>query len=187
MTVVFVLAVAVTAMAGIPPGTQCVVAYDGYLQMDYDPPDFKSILADTLIVVTNSHPTLSMTASIEVFDKYGRPISEVQGLLNGGHPWPNNQIPANGYGWITLSQIVNRPTMDPYGNRLAEKFSIRIYTTKPGKIISPVVEIKQVVYQDWVTMAEGEPRNPIWEPKLFKTWTETSLGGKYGTGIVWQQ
>ena len=186
MTTVFFLVVAGSALAEespdiqIPAGTQCIISYDGYLQMMDNPP-VKLIMADTLIVVTNSHPTLGMIASIEVFDKYGESLGR-HPLLNGGQPL--SLIPPNGYGWITLSQIVNRSTKDPYGNPLAEKLSFRIYTDKPGRIISPVVEIKQVVYEFEVRM-DVEGPNPIWDPSLFKMWTETSLGGKYGTGIVW--
>jgi hypothetical protein len=134
--------------------------------------------------VTNSHPTKPLYASIEVFDKQGTSFGAPIALYNIGSPWLNSAIAANAYGWITLGMIVNRDTHDPWGFPAGEKFSYRIYTTLADNLVPPVVEVKQVVY------TTGQPEFPgeiIWQTELFKTWTETSLGGLNGTGVVWKQ
>jgi hypothetical protein len=44
------------------------------------------------------------------------------------------------------------------------------------------VEIKQVVYGAPVQ----NPAQAIWQPQLFKSWAETSLGGnKYANGVIY--
>ena len=173
-----------TALAGIPPWMQCVLSYDGYLQMSFTPDGSKTISVDTLIVVINSAPGTPMQVAIDVYDKYGEPLIEEAPLLDGGKPI--RSIPPNGFAWITLGQLVNRTTIDPYGiEGLAEKFSYRIYTTRPLDLINPVVEVKQMIYSRPYTLNQGDPYHGPWEPTMFSNWTETSLGGKSGTGLIW--
>ena len=179
-----VLAFAGSAVGAIPPGTSCIISYDGMVKND--PAGTGAVLVDTLIVVTNSHPTAPMYVYIDVFDKYGTQVGTQQTLLNGGTPLSNNMIPGNGYGWITLGMILQaagRITHDPWGfEDRAEKFSFRIYTNKAGNLIPPVVEVKQFIYTNLESPGEA-----AWNPSIWRSWTETSLGGKNGTGIVWSQ
>ena len=115
LTVVFVLVIAGSALAAPPFVPKWVVTYDAYVQRDA----LDTYLADTLIVVNNSHKTIGMLVWIEVFDKYGVPIpaeSQGQTLLDGGDPLVDYTIPVNGYGWITLGMIIDRSTHDPWGS-----------------------------------------------------------------------
>lgn len=46
----------------------------------------------------------------------------------------------------------------------------------------PVVELKQVVFDNYTAVPEGS----IWDANHFKSWTETSLGGnKCANGVIW--
>jgi hypothetical protein len=198
MTAVFcILAFVGSAMAGVPPwwnvNNDCVIHYDGYLHMHVDPAGtgVKIIRADTLIVVTNTGLGSNIRVAIDVFDKYGKPVVEGATLLNGGDPI--DSIPASGFGWITLAQLVTRTTDSPYPpnppdepeDGLAEKFSYRIWAQKSDLVLMPVVEVKQMVYEQSYTLEYGQPYRAPWTPEMFKLWTETSLGGRAGTGVVW--
>ncbi|NVM20241.1 MAG: hypothetical protein HWN68_00490 [Desulfobacterales bacterium] len=179
LAVICVLAFVGSAPAGPPAGTKWMITYDGYLEKLTDPGGITTMSADTLIVVNNSHPAAGMAALIDVFDKKGNKVNDTPlGLLNGGAIWPNNIIPADAYGWITLGMIVARDTADPWGFPGAEKFSFRIYTNPSTP---PVVEVKQVIYSG---PTEKPPGELIWQTQYFRTWCETSLGGLNGTGVV---
>jgi len=157
-----------------------ILAYDGYLTentMGY-------VSADTLITVFNSHPSRSMGVFIEVYDKHGLVMGHSP-FYNGGLPLPPPASENFGvllplrYGWVTLGMIVTGPTHDPWGfTTRGEKFSYKIYTTP--KSTPPVVEVKQVIY----SLFQEHPGEVIWNTENFKTWTETSLGGLYGTGLI---
>lgn len=186
MAIFCILTFSESAIAGQPGwwnyNKDCVIHFDGYLQMTEDPP-FKIIQADTLIVITNTGLNTPMDVAIDVFDKYGNPVVEGAMFLDGG--MPIRSVPANGFGWITLAQLVNRATADPYGTLgLAEKFSYRIWAQKPESLM-PVVEVKQFVYTSHYMLELDAPYHGPWEPVNFSNWTETSLGGKWGTGIIW--
>jgi len=186
MAVFCVLAFSGTATAGQPDwwiyNKDCVIHFDGYLQIIEGPP-VKIIQADTLIVITNTSLNTPMDVTIDIFDKYGRPVIEGALLLDGG--MPIRSVPANGFGWITLAQLVNRVTMDPYETQgLAEKFSYRIWAQKPDSLM-PVVEVKQFVYTAPYFLEVEGPYHGPWEPVNFSSWAETSLGGKWGTGVIW--
>ena len=178
--IVAALAFSGLAHAALIPGVEFVIGYDGYVEMRGG-----AVLADTLIVVNNVDPFTNMPLWLELFDKYGKQIWEGE-FLNGGGPLP--AVVPNGYGWITLGMILQMAgigeTINPFGEPGATKFYIRIsgkYVPPSLKLI-PTVEIKQVIYQTF----ELEPASAIWQPILFRSWTETALGGsKYATGTIW--
>jgi hypothetical protein len=155
-----------------PPFTQKWQAtYDAYLDEDI----VGAVLADTLIVVNNSHNVNAMPVYIEVFDKHGNPLGEGY-LYNGGSVVTT--APVNGYVWVTIGMIVGRPTQDPWGSAGGEKFRFRVssgLTYKP-----PIIEVKQVIYNTRVPY----PGEAIWQPANIKTWAETCLGGLKGPGIT---
>jgi hypothetical protein len=163
-----------TAMAAPPTYTGTVIAYDGWL--DQVGPEPFTIAADTLIVVSNGHPTGTFNAAIQVYDH--------NGIYLGSHNFfvgavQQAAIPAQNYGWITIGHIVNRPTEAPLGVGTGEKFLFEISTTTT---FPPVVEIKQVIYQNPGQIPASEA---IWYTENFDTWTETSLGGSRANGVVW--
>lgn len=179
LAVVFSLVIAGSALAAEPFAPRWVVTYDGYVQRNA----LDTYLADTLIVVNNSHKTIDMLVWIEVFDKHGDPIpagSLGQTLLNDGEPLESNTIPVNGYGWITLGMIIDRSTHDPWGEiGGAEKFSFRI--SYAGQMCTPpITEVKQVIYHAGTKF----PGKAIWQPANIKTWAETCLGGLMGPGVT---
>ncbi len=178
LALVCVFAFSGAALAAPPFGAPWIISYDGYLCMDLDLPP-ANIFADTLIVVTNSHPSRNMGVWIEVYDKYGVLTGVGQTFYNGGQPLTGNILAGNRFGWITLGMIVPRTTKDPYGVKGGEKFSFRIYTA-PGNI-PPVVEVKQVIYG---VPIEYEPGEAIWMPGLIHSWSEAALGGLNGPGVV---
>ena len=151
------------------------IMYDGYLDKTQD-----GILADTLITVThgNKNPVL---VKIEVYDKYGDKAAE-EPLLNGGETLENNNIPVKGFGWITLGMIVSRVTNNPLGSPGGEKFTFKVSTGKSGDAIlkATIVEVKQVTYNT----RQENPGEAVWDPTLIKTWSETTLGGRRGPGLV---
>jgi len=150
------------------------IMYDGYLQMTVVAP-IKSVLADTLIVVSNPGTTFAQ-CNITVYDKHGAIINENALLYNGGSQI--SSIPVNGFGWITLGMLVNRTTKDPWGfEGRGEKF---VYRIKFASKYPAIVEIKQVIYD----VAQMHPHEAIWNAVLFKTWTETSLGGMRANGLI---
>ena len=150
------------------------IMYDGYLQMSVLPP-VKSVLADTLIVVSNPGTTAAQ-CNITVYDKHGVIIKENALLYNGGSQI--SSIPANGFGWITLGMLVDRTTKDPWGfEGLGEKF---VYRIKFASKYPAIVEIKQVIYD----VAQMHPHEAIWNAVHFKTWTEASLGGMRANGLI---
>jgi hypothetical protein len=185
MAVVCVLVLAGSALANPPKYTGTVIAYDGWLHQNYLPPVggvFQNILADTLIVVNNGHHTQSMNVYIQVYDKHGYLEAEST-FYNGGSLLVGDTLPPQSYGWITLGMLVNRGTHDPYGEQFTdrgEKFLIKV-SSSTG--IPLTVEIKQVIYTD--PQMTPYPGEHIWNTNLFKTWTETSLGGKNGNGVVY--
>ncbi len=183
-----VLALAGTVMAGLPLGTKWVITYDGYICQDLSS-ETKTITADTLIVVTNSHPTWTMNVLLDFFDKDGTKINTSPvGLLAGTPPLLRDEVPTDGYGWITLSYVLNRDSIDPTGvHGYGEKLSFRVYTS-PGKI-PPVVEVKQVIYKNPIEYEVlGDPRHLfVWFPAYIQTWAETALGGLTGTGLVYKK
>jgi hypothetical protein len=149
------------------------IMYDGYLQMTVVPPS-KSIIADTLIVVSNPG-TYNATCNITVYDKHGVVVVQDALLYNGGSQI--SSIPANGFGWITLGMLVNRTTKDPWGfEGLGEKF---VYRIKFQSKYPAIVEIKQVIYN----VAQEFP-DAIWNAANIKSWTETSLGGIRANGLI---
>jgi hypothetical protein len=177
--VVSVFAFAGLAQADLIPGFRYVISYDGYVEV-HD----RIVFTDTLIVVNNADPIAPMPLWLEVFDKKGEPVWEGE-LFDGGLPLP--RVPPNGYGWITLGmilQMVGRDTHDPWGSPAAEKLHIRISAKHEGSTlrIVPTVEIKQVIYQQPISV----PGRAIWQPAMFRCWTETALGGnKYATGVIY--
>jgi len=178
LVVMGLLAFAGPAIAAPPFGANIIMTYDGYLDQTIIVGPW--VLADTLIVVTNTNkPGKNLAAWIEVFDKSGNLVAEGK-FYNGGVQITT--IPANGFGWITLGMIVPRPTLDPWGYAGGEKFVIKISTDKgqqynPGP---PIVEIKQVIYKT----REEHPGELIWKPGNIQTWAETVLGGKLTPGVV---
>ena len=71
---------------------------------------------------------------------------------------PIRSVPANGFGWIALAQLVNRVTADPYGtHRLAEKFSYRIWAQKPDFLNS----LNRISLDKgyWIMMSENDNFN----------------------------
>ncbi|MEA3278728.1 MAG: hypothetical protein U9Q81_26200 [Pseudomonadota bacterium] len=186
LTIAFVsmMVVAGVTSGALLPNFQYIISYDGYLQQRVDATGAKLVFTDTLIVVNNASPGAFMGLHIEVFDKHGELISEGP-LWNGGKPV--EEIAPNGYGWITLGMAVDQTTQDPFGTAVGgEKFHIRISANhlQGGPRIVPTVEIKQVIYVQSVE----SPEKAIWEPGLFRTWTETALGGnRYATGVIFAQ
>lgn len=177
---VFVFVFAGLAHSGLIPGVEFVIAYDGYVEMRDG-----LAAADTLIVVNNVDPTTTMPLWLEIFDKHGSLVWEGE-FFNGGTSTP--RVKPNGYGWITLGMILQMTgvpqTLDPFENPGATKFYIRISGkyVPPSLRLIPSVEIKQVVYQSLV----NDPGTAIWQSTLFKTWTETALGGnKFSPGMIW--
>jgi hypothetical protein len=182
MAVFCVLAFAAPASADLLPGFQYIISYDGYLHKHTGL--IQSTYADTLIVVTNAHPSQPLTIHMDVFDKYGTLVWDGN-MLDGGDTAIS--APANGYLWQTLGNVVARDTQDPWGyDNYGEKFHFRIsakHTAGTLRIV-PIVEVKQIVYHqeiDGPNEAEA-----VWIPTNFDTWTETSLGGnKYANGVIW--
>jgi hypothetical protein len=83
-----------------------------------------------------------------------------------------------------VMQLAGWATMNPYGALGLEKFTFRISArhTEGTLRLTPVVEVKQVLYTTPV-----DP-HAIWETNQFaliRIWTETSLGGNAGTGVIW--
>jgi len=152
------------------------VVYDGYLDKSG-----QGILADTLIIVSNTNKVgKNIQALIDVFDKYGK--HEIQGkFYNSGQQIAT--IPANGFGWITLGMLVSRATQTPFGSPGGEKFTIKISTDKGGqyKCGPTIVEVKQVSYKT----RQENPGKAIWNAANIATWSETALGGKLSSGVVW--
>jgi len=175
---VCVFAFAGSALAGPPFYTPWMITYDGYLQQTYTPGVGISLQADTLIVVTNSHPTKTMGVWIEVYEKGGELVYEGT-LYDGGELLFNSALPPNEWCWITLGMVIGRTTGDPWGTDGGEKFSFRIRTAP--YVTAPVVEVKQVVYSEPMHFPAGQL---IWQSQYFKTWSEAALGGLNGTGVV---
>ena len=120
--VVAVLAFAGLVNAGLIPGVEFVIGYDGYVEMHGG-----AVFADTLIVVNNVDPYTNMPLWLELFDKHGKLFWEGE-FLNGGEPL--SVVAPNGYGWITLGMILKMAgigdTYDPFGRAGAIKYYIRI-------------------------------------------------------------
>lgn len=177
----FLVGFAGSALAAPPFWAPWMISYDGYLQQTIGL-EQQSLQADTLIVITNSHPSRDMGVWIEVFQKDGMNVY-AGNLYNGGQLLPlTGNIPTlggNKWCWITLGMIIPRDTQDPWGFLAGEKFSFRIYTAPA--VIAPVVEVKQVVYSN---PSEIPPGELIWQSQYFKTWSEAALGGLSGTGVV---
>jgi hypothetical protein len=151
------------------------IMYDGYLQMTVQAPLVKSVLADTLIVVSNPGPAAAM-CNITVYDKKGVLIKGDISLYDTGGQI--SSIPANGFGWITLGMLVDRTTIDPWGSLgNGEKF---VYRIKFGSTKPAIVEIKQVIYIG----PQEYPSEAIWNATNIRTWTETSLGGLRANGLI---
>jgi len=182
LAVVCVFVLAGTALAAPPFGAPWMISYDGYLQQTDPGGGTQLVQADTLIVITNSHPSRNMGVWIEVFQKDGTNVY-AGNLYDGGQLLPltgsTPTLGGNKWCWITLGMVVNRATVDPWGFTGGEKFSFRIYTAP--SITAPVVEVKQVVYS---TPMEIPPGELIWQSQYFKTWSEAALGGLNGTGVV---
>lgn len=183
LVAVFVAAFAGSALAAPLFPVKWIAKYDGYVQMDWDeqapPPGFPTALwADTLIVVNNANNAKTMPVWIEVYDKYGTLVGE-QTLLNGGNLLENNLIPTNGYGWVSLADIIRRDTKDPWGFPAGEKFAFKISTGLLGT--PPIVEVKQIIYNEPLTML---PAEAVWRADLMRTWAETVLGGLKGPGVI---
>jgi hypothetical protein len=171
---VFIWLLTGTSMAAPPTYTGTVIAYDGWLdQVGVEP---FTIAADTLIVVSNGHPTGSFNAAIQVYDYNGNYLGSHNFFVG---PVQQVSIPPQNYGWITLGTIVGRPTEAPLGLAKGEKFFFEISTTTS---FPPIVEIKQVIYDLPPEIPAGEA---IWNSENFKAWTETSLGGNKGNGVVY--
>ncbi len=149
--------------------TRQKITYDSYLDKTQD-----GILADTLITVTHGKYN-PVPVWIEVSDKYGNKVAE-RPLLNGGEVLENNNIPVDGFGWVTLGMIVNRVTQNPLGTPGGEKFAFRVSTGN----FAAIVEVKQVIYY---TRVEN-PGETIWQADNIKTWAETALGGLKGPGTT---
>jgi len=169
-----ILVFAGTAMAAQVTYSGTVIAYDGWL--DQVGPEPFTIAADTLIVVSNGHPSGSFNAAIQVYDWAGNYLGSHNFFVGGVQ---QVGIPAQNYGWITIGHIVNRPTEAPLGVGTGEKFFFEVSTTSA---FPPVVEIKQVIYQ---TPGQIPAAEAIWYTENFSTWTETSLGGRMANGVVW--
>ena len=182
MTVFCVLGFSAAAVAAPPFGAPWMISYDGYLQGVYGGESWTNVSADTLIVVTNSHPSRNAGVWIEVFDGAGNPVAAGKTLYayngTGAIPLAGNILPPNAFGWTTLSDHVNRTTVDPWNIASGEKFSYRIYFAPAD--FPPVVEVKQVVYK----FPAEFPLEMIWNTEGFASWTETSLGGLNGTGVI---
>jgi hypothetical protein len=185
IAVVCVLAFAVgPALAKAPFRVNYIVKYDAYLQRLVD----GNVVADTLIVVNNARNARSMKVWIQVYDKHGNPVNvygvppnEVHGetLYDGGSPLVGGQIPANGFGWITMGMMVPRITQDPWEFQgRGEKFTFKVFTQP--KDMPPIVEVKQVIY----TSGQQYPGEAIWNTDLIKTWSEAALGGLNSVGVV---
>jgi len=172
-------------MSKASPYKSWAVSYYGYVSMDYEP-NLSHIDADTLITVTNSHPSTQMGVYMELFGKDGTRIWQGPLLDN---ETPKQILSGNEYVWITLGyvlELLERDSQTPYGSLGGEILPFQIWTTP--KSIPPVVGVKQVVYHD----TQGwDPDNPdqgperlIWDSSLFTLSSETTLGGINGTGIV---
>jgi hypothetical protein len=182
IAVVSLLASVGPAQAKLIPEYQFVIGSDGYVEINEE-----YVYADTLVVVTNVDPTTTMPLWLELFDKKGELFWEGEFLDGGG---PVAAVAPNGYGWITLAMIYNMEnilqTKDPFGDDGGIKYYIRISGRHdpPSLKLVPIVEIKQVVYETRRTLPSSG--SAIWQSQLFKSWTETALGGnKYATGIIW--
>jgi hypothetical protein len=178
------LTVAGTVSAALIPNYQYVIGYDAYLQQRVADTGEKFVTADTLIVVNNPNPQTRLVAWIEFYDKKGELIWEGE-MWDGGQPTP--AAPPNGFVWITAGMAIPRTTVDPFGNETSgEKFYIRISALNPDSNlkITPIVEIKQVVYNEPIET----PEKAIWRAELFKTWAETVLGGnKNASGVIFSR
>lgn len=179
MAMICVFAFACASLAASPTYTGTVIAYDGWLHQTYDQEVLTGLVADTLIVVTNGHPTLPFNAAIQVYDTAGTYYGSTSFFVGFNPPAQVTAVPGQRYGWITLGQIVNRSTRDPWNFPAGEKLLFEISTNTS---IPPIVEIKQVVYADPFPTFPGEK---IWQTEGFKTWTETSLGGNKANGIIY--
>jgi len=190
-----VLALAASAFAAPPFTVKQIITYDGYLQQDVD---FQTVgvtllVADTLFVVNNTNKSaVQVPVWIEVFDKKGTQVAD-QTLYNSGTLLPNNQIPKNGFGWVTLGMLVGRDTKDPWGFPAGEKFLVKISTGQgdAGKTKATSVEVKQVIYHEteispgeWVPGTTQPPGEAIWRADTIRAWAETALGGLRGPGLV---
>jgi hypothetical protein len=126
-----------------------------------------------------------MGVFMQVFEKHGILIWAGP-LLNGGTE--KQVLNANEYVWITLGYIletIDRSSQDPWGFFGGEKLSFRIWTAPTQ--IPPVVEVNQVAYDGYTFVKDDPttgPERAIWNTSLFKSWTETGLGGINGRGVV---
>lgn len=135
-----------------------------------------TVRADTGIFVFNPNPRPAIKVIMFVYDKYGQ-LMWSGNLYNGlleGNPQPKALIKPHGWGWITLGMIPLPPGPP------ATKYTFRLRFSKgPVDAKPPVVEIKEVIY-----FTEVSPID-IFTPEAIRTWSETSLGGPYGTGTLY--
>jgi hypothetical protein len=157
IALVCVFAFTGTALAAPPTYSGTIIAYDGWLHQTITGEVLTSLVADTLIVVTNGHPSLSFNAAIQVYDTAGNYYGSTNFFVGFNPPAQVAAIPGQQYGWITLGQIVNRSTRDPWNFPAGEKFLFEISTNTS---IPPTVEIKQVVYADPIPTY---PSEKIWD------------------------
>jgi hypothetical protein len=145
------------------------IVYGGALDKSQD-----GVLVDTLITVTHSNNNVAVPVKILVYDKAGTKVAEAA-LFNGGEALEDNRIPIRGFGWITLGMIVTP------GGSGAERFSFKVVIGRADYIPKPTfVEVTQVVYNS----RQQHPGEAIWDPANITSWSQTSLGGKRGTGLV---
>lgn len=121
LTVIFVFAAVLTAMAGPPPFKtwRCLV-YDGTVVND---PEFM-VWEDTGVFVTNPN-SVPVHAWIRVLNKNGREV--FQGWLLD-HFEEIGLIPPMGYAWVPLSYALAKENYVTAGR---EKFTYQITMPKP--------------------------------------------------------
>lgn len=151
--------------------------YGGYVHKTSDDGEWGAVRADTGIFVFNpneSGPKLAV--KLFVYSKKGYRIAATKlynGLLEGNSKQLLG-IPPKGWGWITLGMIPEIRAYVDHGTKYT--FMLRLAGGPTGNHLAPIVEIKEVIYEQDVSPLS------IFSPAVIKTWSGTSLGGPSGTG-----
>jgi len=168
-TLVFVLGLAAVGAAAVLQGE---IWYGGYVSKY----STQLVDADTAIwVFTPKNAPIKV--KMIVLNKYGEVVWSGY-LLNGNAEiqW----VKKYRYGWRTLGQVVG--PCEP--QKFTFKLSFLTAAGAPPMAKMPVVEVKEMIFTEHVNPGDIMPGGTPSYDKI-KTWSETSLGGNYGTGAFW--
>ena len=154
------------AMAGFPDFPIAgAIFYEGMVNKDGQ----GLVTVDTGIFVANPNAK-PVKVWIMVFNKDGEEI--YQGPLYD-HYEQRQSIPAYGFNFITLGMVF------PQTQEAVGKYTYAILWDDAATL-PLVVEVKEVIYN-----APVDPKDILKpSPEIIKSWSETALGGKTGTCVV---